>query len=294
MPYFSIVIPTYNRAHMLCEVVGSLIRQTFTDWECIIVDDGSTDNTKHVVDELMAKDQRIRYVYQQNAERSAARNNGARNALGKYFIFLDSDDYFEPNHFDNLLQFIKEKNEPIAMFFTGVKRNENGVVTEAEFKLPTPLPLDFFLFNAVVPARVCLHCNIFQTLEFDLDSIIVEDTVLWTEVLQEFPVHYLPISSVVYRWHGGNSVNLQKHNAFKLRLRGLKKLFTQKLAGKKINLKSKRLLLSQCYMGIAKHHRLNSRFLKAFWFVLVGFFLYPEIQTKEKMFLLSLGLFRNS
>ncbi|HPY82753.1 MAG TPA: glycosyltransferase family A protein, partial [Bacteroidales bacterium] len=78
MPLFSIIIPTYNRAHILPRTIASVLAQTYSNWECIIVDDGSTDSTKDLI--ASYSDTRIKYVYQHNAERSAARNNGIRNA----------------------------------------------------------------------------------------------------------------------------------------------------------------------------------------------------------------------
>jgi glycosyltransferase involved in cell wall biosynthesis len=69
---FSIIIPTYNRADLIPETIRSVQNQTFKDWECIIVDDGSTDNTKSIIEDLIKQDSRIKYVYQENAERSAA------------------------------------------------------------------------------------------------------------------------------------------------------------------------------------------------------------------------------
>ena len=76
-PFFSITIPAYNRGYILPETIKSIQEQTFQAWEVIIVDDGSKDNTREIVEQLSAEDSRIRYVYQDNAERSAARNNGA-------------------------------------------------------------------------------------------------------------------------------------------------------------------------------------------------------------------------
>jgi glycosyltransferase involved in cell wall biosynthesis len=90
-PFFSIILPTYNRASFISKAIESVIDQLYNKWELIILDDGSTDNTKEIV--LSFNDDRIRYIYQENKERSAARNNGIRNAKGEYICFLDSDDY---------------------------------------------------------------------------------------------------------------------------------------------------------------------------------------------------------
>ncbi|HAB89958.1 MAG TPA: hypothetical protein DCF84_05420 [Bacteroidetes bacterium] len=89
-PYFSIILPTYNRGERIDMAIQSVLDQTYSNWELIIVDDGSTDNTKEVC--LQYQEPRISYVYQDNAERSAARNKGIALSRGVYVGFLDSDD----------------------------------------------------------------------------------------------------------------------------------------------------------------------------------------------------------
>jgi glycosyltransferase involved in cell wall biosynthesis len=93
-PKVSVIIPTYNRAHLIGESIQSVLDQTFQDFELIIVDDGSSDDTETVVKGF--EDPRIRYIYQENRGISGARNTGIRNAEGQYVAFLDSDDLWLP------------------------------------------------------------------------------------------------------------------------------------------------------------------------------------------------------
>src|SRR5690554_6195096 len=97
-PFFSIVIPTYNRAEIIGETIQSVINQSFSDFELLIVDDGGTDETDKVV--ATFPDKRITYFKKENAERGAARNFGANKSKGKYLNFLDSDDLLYPNHLE--------------------------------------------------------------------------------------------------------------------------------------------------------------------------------------------------
>ncbi len=99
VPFFSIVIPVYNRANGINKTLQSVKSQVFGDFEVIVVDDGSTDNLRSLV-EKETGDLRIQYVYQENAERGAARNTGIRHSMGKYVTFLDSDDILYPNHLE--------------------------------------------------------------------------------------------------------------------------------------------------------------------------------------------------
>jgi hypothetical protein len=97
MSYFSVIIPAYNRARFLGECLDSVLAQTFTDWECIVVDDGSTDGTRELVEGYVRRDGRFRYHWQENAGASAARNAGIALATGEWIAFLDSDDWYYPN-----------------------------------------------------------------------------------------------------------------------------------------------------------------------------------------------------
>lgn len=99
----SIIVPSYNYGHLVAETIGSIQRQTYTDWEMIIVDDGSTDNTAAIVKERAAADPRIRFFQQSNAGPSAARNLALREAKGDFIQFLDADDLLEPGKFSSQL-----------------------------------------------------------------------------------------------------------------------------------------------------------------------------------------------
>jgi GT2 family glycosyltransferase len=92
----SIVVPTYNRAYCLPRTVDSVLAQTYPNFEIILVDDGSTDNTRELVDGMAARDRRIRYFHQPNAGVCAARNRGLRAAKGDFVALLDSDDVWKP------------------------------------------------------------------------------------------------------------------------------------------------------------------------------------------------------
>jgi len=92
LPKVSIIIPCYNQAHYLVEAVDSVIEQTYANWECIIVNDGSPDDTASVAKELLKKDGRIRYEEKENGGLSSARNYGIKHASGEYILPLDADD----------------------------------------------------------------------------------------------------------------------------------------------------------------------------------------------------------
>lgn len=114
MPFFSIVIPSYNRSAQIITALNSLIKQSFSDYEIIIVDDGSTDDTKQAVSIFSQSHSFIRYVYQENKGVCSARNTGAKMAQGQYLIFLDSDDEVEINWLYDFYELLKNNNHDIA------------------------------------------------------------------------------------------------------------------------------------------------------------------------------------
>ena len=111
-PYFSIIIPVYNVAPYLRECLDSVLAQTFTDWEAICVDDGSTDGSGAILDEYVAKDSRFRVVHQRNAGVSAARNVALEVAKGEWVTFLDADDKIDDERL-NVLFFISQKHRDV-------------------------------------------------------------------------------------------------------------------------------------------------------------------------------------
>ena len=95
----SVIIPTFNCAQLIAEAIDSVLAQTCADVEIIIVDDGSTDNTKEVISPYL-KDKRIQYTFQQNKGLAAARNTGIHLATGEFLKFLDSDDFLYPQQIE--------------------------------------------------------------------------------------------------------------------------------------------------------------------------------------------------
>ena len=105
-PLVSVVVPAYNYGHLIRETLDSLAAQTYARWECVVVDDGSTDDTRGVVEAYAARDARVRYVRQENARQAAARNNGVSHSTGEFFQFLDADDLIEPRKLERQVAYL--------------------------------------------------------------------------------------------------------------------------------------------------------------------------------------------
>ena len=115
MPIVSVIIPSYNAADYIAQTLESVLAQTLTDIEVIVVDDGSTDNTRNIVADFANKDPRLMLVEQANQFAGVARNNGMSKARGKYLYFLDADDYVESNALEELVNAIEQHGADIAI-----------------------------------------------------------------------------------------------------------------------------------------------------------------------------------
>ena len=159
-PFFSLIIPVYNCEKYIHECIDSIISQTFSNWELILVDDGSTDNSGDICQNYCESDNRIKYIKQENGGASKARNTGLDNAYGEFIIFIDSDDYYGSKDALCLVKkCIDDHNSDVVVFgctdfnmITGVefvsRSNYNFDVISKENKNDT---LHYLLSNKLIP-----------------------------------------------------------------------------------------------------------------------------------------------
>lgn len=119
-PFFSVIITSFNREKLLPRSLNSLFKQEYSDWEAIIVDDGSQDNTFEVIKPIVLEQNRIKYFFQQNHGLPGARNTGVYLSRGKYITFLDSDDEYKENHLSSRFRILQE-NPDIDLLHGGVE-----------------------------------------------------------------------------------------------------------------------------------------------------------------------------
>lgn len=148
MSKVSIIVPCYNQAQYLDEALQSLYNQTYTDWECTIVNDGSPDNTEEVVRKWEAKDPRFTYLYKENGGVSSARNLGIQNAKAAFILTLDADDKYEATFLEKALTVLLNNAEvgivsSWGRYFTNDKQLQ-------VYKLMGESTVDFLFHNAAI------------------------------------------------------------------------------------------------------------------------------------------------
>lgn len=139
MPKVSIIVPCYNQGDYLSETLDSILSQTFKDWECIIINDGSTDNTQIVAAEYCNKDSRFKYIYQMNAGVIEARNNAILHSHGEYILPLDGDDLITSKLVEKAVE-VLEKDHNIKLVCSDVEfmGDKTGIVSVPNYS-PTML-----------------------------------------------------------------------------------------------------------------------------------------------------------
>lgn len=124
-PLVSIIIPSYNYGRFLLQTLASVQSQSYTNWECLVVDDGSTDNTRELLQSILVTDSRVHYIYQENQGQAQARNTGLAVARGAFIQFLDADDLLENCKLELQLKYFKLYPE-VQLVYGNVQYFSNG------------------------------------------------------------------------------------------------------------------------------------------------------------------------
>lgn len=223
MPNISIIIPTYNRGHLILETLESVFAQTYQDFEVIVVDDGSTDNTEQILSKYM---ERIRFFRQENSGPSVARNLGIFNAKGAHIAFLDSDDLWYPSKLEKQVA-IFESNPKIGLVYCDCSRGPTiqdlPVGWFTDMKPPSGnifdrLVNDNLIWTPTVLVRkdIFIHCGVFDT---TLRG--AEDYDLWLRIAFFFECFFIQEVLCHIRDHAGRTVktmdfSLDQSRAFEI------------------------------------------------------------------------------
>lgn len=187
----SIITPCYNGAKYISETIDSVLCQTYTDWEMIIINDGSKDNSAEVISTYVERDSRIKLINQKNGGSANARNHGIRVANGRYIALLDADDMWENNFLEEQLRFMKEKNA-LCVYSSYKRIDENSkeilkpVICKKQVTYKQMLITDFIgcltgLYDTSVYGKVYL--------KEELKSLL-DDYAYWLDIIEKTKVAY--------------------------------------------------------------------------------------------------------
>jgi glycosyltransferase involved in cell wall biosynthesis len=187
----SVIVPCYNQAKYLDASLQSVLNQTYQDWECIIVNDGSNDNTESIGKKWAAKDKRFYYLHKENGGLSSARNSGLNVAKGDYIQFLDADDFLNDRKFElSLQQFLTDPSNDIKVAISNFRMfiDNPNITTEPYCHLKE----HFFNFETLLNSwdysfTIPIHCGFFDRILFEnfrFPEILKakEDWVMWVSL----------------------------------------------------------------------------------------------------------------
>jgi glycosyltransferase involved in cell wall biosynthesis len=178
----SIIIPCYNQAQYLAEAVESVLEQTYTHWECLIINDGSTDNTEEEALKWCSKDSRIKYLKKENGGLSSARNFGIGNSNGKFILPLDADDKIGKEYIFLAVQKLEEDSTIKVVYC----RARLFGIEEGEWRMPIYNYKEIFLFNTIFCSALFRREDFDHVGGYDEDLVYGgEDWEFWIRLLKD-------------------------------------------------------------------------------------------------------------
>jgi len=255
MPKVSVIIPTYNLSDMLEDAVRSVLLQSFSDFEVIVVDDGSTDDTQAVIARI--RDSRVKYFYKQNGGVSAARNYGLSKANGAYIAFLDHDDLWPPNFLEVMASHLESKTDYGVVYCPlTVMRSDGAVIKsyKAESCRSGWITVDLFKKSMVWTSTVVIRASMLKGLFYDESlSGRYEDGDFYLRLSVRTPFLFVRQVEAIRREHGGNLS--ERIGVVEGRILASERFYFRLGGDKIIPARIARLKLSHAYRSVAEARR---------------------------------------
>lgn len=205
---FTIIIPTYNRQEFLPRAIDSVLAQNYTSWELIVIDDGSTDNTNSYISGL--KNPKIRYYYQNNKGRSAARNLGIDKAKGDYICFLDSDDELLQNYLQTFYLRITKNNS--LLLLVGVRLQDNASSIEIVPSNSNSICIKQCLEGNFNLMPFCFHKSLVATEGFKNELYYGEDFHFFIPIISRNEITTIESVTCIVHQHKNRTINIVFQN----------------------------------------------------------------------------------
>ena len=266
----TVVIPTYNRINFIGKTIDSVISQSFENFEVLIIDDGSTDDSGNYIKNKYSHDKRVKYFYKENEERGVARNYGIKQSSGVFVVFLDSDDLLLKLHLESLyFAILKEPNVDFIATKYELKRGENyypselNLINEGYYGIEIVLKGNPFACNFAV-RRINENLILFKEKR---DFVIVEDWVFLIENLLCNKIYLVDVISVVMNDHDLRSMRGTQEKIIKARLYAMQWVLEQY----QFNDLQVKLIAGNSYFFCAIHNYIDGYRFKGIQFLMKAY-----------------------
>ena len=220
----SVIIPCYNQGHYLAEAINSVLEQNYQPVEIVVVDDGSTDDTRLIAQTYPS----VKYVYQNNQGLSAARNTGIDNSYGNFLVFLDSDDWLLPEALEANIKYLQDNPEAVFVAGSHKKVDSKGVIPKIIEPGKTQ-PYHRLLYSNYIEmiAAVMFRRSVFDLYRYDTSLKSCEDYDFYLRITRDHPIINHTKEIAVYRIHENSlskNIPLMFYNVLKVLKRQKNKL----------------------------------------------------------------------
>jgi len=274
----SVIIPTYNRAHLVSRAIQSVLNQTYQDFEIIVVNDDSTDNTEETVKSF--DDKRIRYVqHKKNRGGAATRNTGIKAARGEYIAFQDSDDEWLSEKLERQMEVFKNASPEIGVIYTGLWRIKgdkkiyipSSKITKKEGNIyKALLERNFVALPTVIAKKSCFR----KTGMFDEQLASRHDWELWIRISKYYCFKYID-EPLVISYFTPDSISANREALIKARKLILEKHFE--------DIKKDKKTLANHYLSIGTSLCMNKEIEEGESYFAKAFKIYPDINKDRKL-----------
>ncbi|MCK5580789.1 MAG: glycosyltransferase [Candidatus Omnitrophica bacterium] len=267
MPRVSVVIPVYNASQCLPAAMKSVLTQSYQDFEVVVVDDGSTDDTKTIIMTFASTyPEKIKYVYQKNSGVSVARNTGITNAAGQWIAFLDSDDSWASDHLESLVKAMEADNDTALVHSDIVKIKDNGDEIGRPVRNTALLSGKIFRSLFLREADIATSTVLFKkecwedvgSFDEHLTYLGCEDRDFWLRLARKYNVRYVDKASVYYRV-SDHSMSRSHAKMLEARLYVINKYSSDCLEAREL----KRLALAKVYRDLGDQALMKQDFVSA-------------------------------
>lgn len=278
-PLVSIILPNYNNARYVAEAIESVLKQTYTNWELIVIDDGSSDNSVEIIQKVIYRDERIKLIINPvNKGVSASRNEGLKTCKGDFVCFLDSDDIFLPNKLTDQVEYLLQNNTIGLVYSNQLVGDEKlSIIGKSEYFMPSMAIKEFMSIRNLF-STLCVMIRrelIKQVGYFDIKLIGGEDWDYWIRCSEKTTFYHLKRDVAIYRQHSAQSHN----NIVKMkqaRILVIKKHFN------KGNMK--RLAWGAHYWTFARMSKFHKDYILTFWYLVQMLYYARTIKNLKTIF----------